>query len=232
MSATMTIYEVVPNVKYVGNDIMNMFKNFFNRSKKRDVEDIMAERYGYDLHDHTYDEWKEAYRDIVNHAFIDETTGEFIPKADIEDNLNEFGFRSLDMFDFSDYKGLSIRGKKIHPVLRQLKKLRELGVVKKHYFKPSGLYEYIPVKVAMLNERPAYRQGWFFKQKWLDSDMPLVICTSYDDLKKSLDRIIDVRRGDEAMNERGVEAYQYFLYAFKELTKQNPDKKYFVEISF
>lgn len=34
MSATMTIYEVVPDVKYVGNDIMNMFKNFFNRSKK------------------------------------------------------------------------------------------------------------------------------------------------------------------------------------------------------
>lgn len=231
MSATMCIYEVIPNVKYVGNDIMDIFKNFWNRSRKQDVEDIIAQRYGYDRHDHTYEEWHEAYRDIVNHAFIDEDTGEFIPKADIEDNLDKFGFRSLEILDTSDYEG-TLKGRKARPALRQLRKLRKLGVVKKHYFKPSGVYEYVPVKIAMLNDRPAYRQGWFFKQKWLDSDMPIVICTSYEDLKKSLDRIIDVTRSDDDMNKRGVEAYQYFLYAIKELTKRNPDKKYFVEISF
>lgn len=231
MSATMCIYEVIPNVKYVGNDIMDIFKNFWNRSRKQDVEDIIALRYGYDRHDHTYEEWHEAYRDFSNRAFIDVDTEEFIPKADLEDNLDKFGHRPFEVFELYTYKGV-LKGRKARPMIRQIKKLYKLGVVQKYYFKTSGVYEYIPVRVARLNDEPAYRQGWFFKQKWLDSDMPIIICTSYDDLKRSLDRIINVTKSDDDMNERGVEAYQYFLHAFKELTKRNPDKKYFVEISF
>lgn len=231
MSATISMLEVVPNVKYVGNPIMDRFRDFWNHPRKDDIENEIARRYGYDPNNHTYDEWHAAYNDVMNNAYIDETTGQFIPFGDISDEHDEFGFTALKFFDLGDYRGV-LKGRKARPMLRQIKKLRDLGVVQKHNFNPTGTYEYVPVRIAKLGEHPVYRQGWFFKNKWLNSDMPIIVCTSYDNLKKSLDRVIDVTSRDADMNKRGVEAYQYFLMAFKKLTEQNPDKKYFVEISF
>lgn len=227
MSATMIMFEVITDVKYVGNPIMDIFNDYFNRSKKDNVEKMLAEQYGYDLNNHSYKDWLMAYNDVVNHAYIDESTGQFISVAE----PNEFGFSQFSVFDLGVYRG-DLKGRKARPMLRQLKKLRDLGVVQKHRFDSTGTYEYIPVKVVRFDGHQVYRSGWFFDTKWLESEMPILICTSYDDLRKSLDRVIDVKSGDADMNKRGVEAYQYFLMAFKKLTEQNPDKKYFVKIAF
>lgn len=223
----MIMFEVITDVKYVGNPIMDIFNDYFNHSKKDNVEKMLAEQYGYDLNNHSYKDWLMAYNDVMNHAYIDESTGQFINVAE----PNEFGFSQFSVFDLGGYRG-DLKGRKARPMLRQLNKLRDLGVVQKHRFDSTGTYEYIPVKAVKFDGHHVYRSGWFFDTKWLESEMPIIICTSYDDLRKSLDRVIDVKSRDADMNKRGVEAYQYFLMAYKKLTEQNPDKKYFVKIAF
>lgn len=221
----MHMYEVVENAKYVGNDIMDLFFNYHNNPAV-DVDVEIAKKYRFDQNDHDYATWRAAYNDFENTSYIDETTGEFIKRFNDDDSRTGF-----DTFRVSEYNhGLYTTRKK--PSLRQIKKLYKLGAVKKHYFNNSALFEYVPFVETKLNGGIVYRQGWFFKNKWLNSEFPLIICTSYEDLKRSLDRVIDVKSQDIDMNKRGVEAYQYFLEAFKTLTEQNPDKKYFVKIAF
>lgn len=225
MSATVHMYEVIENAKYVGNDIMDLFLNYHNSSKV-DIDAEIAKKYGFDTDENDYETWRTAYNDFENTSYIDETTGELIKRFEDDDSPTGFG-----TFRVSEYNQILYTTHK-KPSLRQIKKLYKLGVVKKHYFNNSGLFEYVPFVEAKLDGEIVYRQGWFFKNKWLNSELPLVICTSYEDLKRSLDRIIDVKSRDTDMNKRGVEAYQYFLEAFKTLKEQNPDKKYFVIIEF
>lgn len=94
------------------------------------------------------------------------------------------------------------------------------------------------LEVCDENGDRVYRQGWFFTSKFLNSVCQYRICTSVYELRKTLDKIIDVkkRRNDseweQSMSHRGLEAYQYFIKTFSDLSSKYPEKKYFVIISF
>lgn len=225
------MYEVLDNVVYTGNDVMDWFKNYMNR-EGTDSDTIVREKYKID---DSWKSWSEAFLDFENTAYKDIETGKFVNCVRPEDHKRE-----ISILDTSKYHGRS--SKKRKPTERQLRKLRKLGVVKKHYFtgknprtgkNNSGLYEYVPTIEAVLSGEKVYRQGYFFKRNWLNSETPLKICTSYKDLENTLNKIIVVNdRKRNTENKRGVEAYQFILKAFKDLTEQNPNKKYFVVIAF
>lgn len=233
MSASITVYEVVPNIEYVGNEVMDLYKRFSNLPDGLSIDAETDKKYGLTKSDDYCDEWYKAYKDFSNTAYIYSDTKEFVRKADMEDNTDEFGFQELYFIDLTLYEDETMADKF---VAEQLNKLREAGIVKKHIIKTPGMndsvYEYIPVKVARVENEPVYRQGWFFKSAWLRSDTALIFCTTLEDLKESLDKVIDTNSGYQDEDEKGREAYEFILNSFNNLLRQNPDKRYFVKIAF
>lgn len=75
-----------------------------------------------------------------------------------------------------------------------------------------------------------YRQGWYFKDSFLDSEAMTRIFTSVKDAYYGLPKIMDLNKRHKYYK-YSIEAYRSILNIWEELDKENPGE-YFLEVSF
>lgn len=78
--------------------------------------------------------------------------------------------------------------------------------------------------------RGAYRQGFFFKNRWLFGKTTIRVITNPDTVYCELRKIMDLNERRREY-ERGLEAYRFMASKFQELCNKKGEK-YFMLISF
>lgn len=219
--------EVLPNIRCVGNDGFNhiMFKN------TNKIDSVIRKMFNMQEDECVnFEKWVSFITKSHNEAFIDENTGEYVPA------FNPFD----DTAESNDYL---MKPSIFHPIYlnriapigksgkRQLKKLYSFVEPKEYNFN-NQILKYIPAQVVTYQNELVSESGNFINDKF-KYEFPAFYCTSYENLKNTLDRIIITNRPRSKTRAKdGLKAYQRILSVYKELTEQNPEKKYFVEIYF
>ena len=155
-------------------------------------------------------------------------------------NMKDFSQNHIDTFDIRYYGYLLSPGE-----YRKFVKFASDSIINIDFYGHHRLYLPVRNKVKFINlngeEDHAHRQGFFFKSSWMLGKHTSRLCTSLSQLRRTLDEIITVKHTRQISNKerrydfemkRGLEAYQNIIHCYEQLTKENPDKKYFVEISF
>ena len=227
MSAIMRMCEIIPDCSVQ----MTAFLNSVMESNKDDRIQLIKNHISTKYPNENPDIW--SYQDLCDY---------------IESNINMVYTGSDPMYQsmkiesivikpapfWSPTDALYIRKKK-----DQINKLLQISTPISFESIDGSKHVRIPfAEVRDKNGQRVYRQGWFFKNRFLDSVCQYRICTTVEELRKTLDDIIDVKKRrndsdlDQSMNQRGVKAYQYFIKTFNTLSTQYPEKRYFVQISF
>lgn len=227
MSATMRMCEIIPDCCIQMTDFLNSVMESNKDDRIRLIKNHILNNYP----DENLNSW--SYQDLCDY---------------IESGINLVYTGSDSMYQSMRIESLVIKPNPfsspsdslyIQKKKNQINKLLQISTPISFESIDGSKHVRIPfAEVRDENGQRVYRQGWFFKNRFLDSVCSYRICTTEEELRKTLDDIIDVKKRrndsdwDQSMNQRGVKAYQYFIKTFNTLSTQYPEKRYFVQISF
>lgn len=149
--------------------------------------------------------WTESDESALFEYEINHGYREDMSEDELDDWYNKMGALAYsdgikhDLFDLSYIKRIFYKDKAFRRVLKTLRDFK----FKKYTNANSDVYNYVVV------DEVAYRQGWFFKNRFFRKKTTMVVCTTKKQLETFIKKYIDMH------DNYGVEAAKTFLDTFE-----------------